>query len=447
MGIFSWMFSKNTETNSQVRKWVVQEIEKVDTESPDVYAIFVKLIHTVIQCGKYSTLEQNDKFSQVSRQYLGDATIFEIACYTYHRLENWLVKNQPEFKAELALPISKWIVEKFSLTFYLDEQLVSQLFKEQLDRYQTMTGAGKGLEELHLELEQRILMTKGDKFNQKDLPKDSASIAFDSQYIKLSLANYEEIYIPAVIADIQDYCSKNAKKQSFQKKNQNQQQIQGERDYLYGMALVAQEDWVRACKAFTKVLSDNPKHYKALVQRGLLYVRLHQSVEAVQDFTIAIEINPSEPTPYLHRAKCYHRNFRQKDKSLADYSKAIDLAPRDAAGYFGRGELYDEIALHDEKQALEKNDHVKYAEVSEEFLAAINDYSQVIALEPEHDGAYRSRALVYARKARANKNVDFIVQSIADFERAMSLNWENGYLYKQQDEMKELLDSVSQSKG
>ncbi|MBP2627770.1 MAG: Tetratricopeptide 2 repeat-containing protein [Firmicutes bacterium] len=439
------MFSKNTETNSQVRKWVAQEIEKVDTANPDVYGIFIKLIHTATQYGKYSIEEQNDKFSQASRQYLGDATIFEIACYTYHRLENWLVRNQPEHKAELALPISKWIVEKFSLTFYLDEQLVSRLFKEQLDRYQTITGAGKGLEELHLELEERILLTKGDKFNQKQLPKDPSNIAFDSQYIKFSLSNYEKNYIPSIITDIQDYCSKNTKKQSIQKQNQNQQQVQGERDYLYGMALVAQEDWVRACTAFTKVISANPKHYDALVQRGLLYVTLHQSVEAVQDFTIAIEVNPNEPTPYLHRAKCYHRNFRQKDKSLADYSAAIRLAPRDVAGYFGRGELYDEIALHDEKQALEKNDHVKYAEVSEELLAAINDYSQVIALEPEHDGAYTNRGLIYARKARVNKNADFIVKAIADFEQAMNLNWENGYLYKQQNEMKELLENVSQS--
>ena len=446
MGIFSWMFAKNTESHSQVRKWVAQEIEKVDTTNPDVYAIFVGLIHTAIQCGKYSIEEQNDKFSQISRQYLGDATIFEIACYTYHRLENWLAKNEPELKLEIAMPISKWIVEKFAITFYMDQQRVSQLFKEQVDRYQALTGAGKNLGEIHLELEQRMLMTKGDKFDQQHLPKDSSSIALDSEYIKLSLATYENNYMPAVIGGIQDYCSKNTKQQLNQKPSQQQNQ-QYEQDYLYGMALVAQEDWVRACKAFTKVISANPKHYEALLQRGLLYVTLHQPMDALQDFTIAIEVNPSEPAPYLHRGKCYHRNFRQKDKSLADYSTAISLAPKDAAGYFGRGELYDEIALVDERQALEKKDLAKYAHVSEEFIAAINDYSQVIALEPENDSAYTNRGLVYARKARASKNIDCIVQAIADFERAMSLNWENGYLYKQQDEMKELLEQVSQTKG
>ena len=441
LGIFSWMFLKNTESNSHVRKWVIQEIEKVDTDNPDVYALFVGLIHTTIQCGKYSIEEQNDKFLQVSKQYLGDATIFEIACYTYHRLENWLAKNHPELKSEITLPISKWIVEKFSLTFYLDQQRVNQLFTEQVERYQTMTGAEKCLGEIHLELEERILMTKGNKFDQKHRPRDLSGIALDSEYIKLSLESYEEIHIRAVIAGIQNYCSKHTKKQLVQQ--QNQQQNQEQQDYLYGMALLAQEDWVRACKAFTKVITANPKHYQALVQRGLLYVTLHQPADALQDFTIAIAVKPSEPAPYIHRGKCYHRNFRQKDKSLADYSAAIGLAPRDAAGYFGRGELYDEIALCDERQALENKDHAKYAHVSADFLGAINDYSQVIALEPDNDGAYTNRGLVYARKARANKNVDFIVKCIADFERAMSLNWENGYLYKQQDEMKELLEQVS----
>jgi len=441
LGIFSWMFSKNTENNSHVRKWVIEEIEKVDTTNPDVYAIFVRLIHTSIQCGKYNTEEQNDKFYQVSRQYLGDATIFEIACYTYHCLENWLAKNQPELKPEITRPIYQWIIEKFSLTFYLDEQRVSQLFKEQVDRYRFIANNGDGLEEIHLELEQRILSTKGDKFDQKYLPKTSSNIVLDSEYIKLSLANYEEIYIPAVISSIQDYCSKNIKKQSSQK--QNQEQSQGQQDYLYGMALLAQEDWVRACKAFTKVLSTNPQHYDALVQRGLLYVTLHQPVDGVQDFTTAIRINPRGPAPYLYRGRCYHRNFRQKEKSLADYSEAIRLAPGDVAGYLGRGELYDQMVLFAEKEALEKHDHANDAHVSDDFLAAISDYSQVIALEPAHDGAYTNRGLLYARKARVSKNVDFIVNAIADFEQAMSLNWENGYLYKQQDEMKELLEQVS----
>lgn len=444
MGIFSWLFSKNTENDSRIRKWIVQEMEKVDNTNPDVYALFLGLIHAAVQCGKHSAEEQDEQQEQVARQYLGDATIFEIACYTYYRLEDWIAKNQPELVSEIAIPISNWIVERFSVTFYVEEQQINQLFEERLERYKTMTACGNGLGESQLELEQRILMTKGDKFNKTYLPPSASSITPDSQHIRVWVAKYEEFYIPVVITAIQDYC----KKATQNKLKQNQPaQNQEQKDFLYGMALVSQQDWVRACKAFTKVLSANPEHYDALVQRGLLYITLYQPADALHDFTTAIKVKPSQSAAYLHRGKCYHRNLRLRDESLADYSVAIDLAPGTAAGYFGRGELYDEIALDEEKQALENNDHTIDDKISEAFLAAIQDYTQVIAIEPDHDSAYTNRGLAYARKARVTKNAEFIEKAIADFERAMSLNWENGYLYKQQDEMKELLEQISQSGG
>ena len=445
VGIFSRIFSKNTESNSNVRKWVTQEIEKVDTTNPDIYTIFVGLIQIATQWGKNNIEMQNEKLLQSSRHYLGDATIFEITCYTYHRLEKWLAKNRPDLTSEITLSISQWIVEKFAITFYLDQQQVSQIVRKRVEQYRTLAVSGNGLEEIHLALEQHIVMTKGDRFDQKQLSIDLLNNDIHSQYITLSLEKYEEIDIPVIIDNIKAYCSKNIKKQLGYKQSQEQnyQGDQQQQDYLYGTALLVQEDWVRACKAFSKVLSANPKHYKALVQRGLLYMKLHQPLDAIQDFTIAIGVNPNQSAPYLHRGKCYHRNFKQGDKSLADYSTAIGLEPRDAAAYFSRGELYDERALYDEGQIADNKDKTQYVHVSDDFLAAINDYSQVIALEPEHDGAYVRRGLLYARKSRMNKDMDFIVKSISDLERAMILNWENGYLYKQQDEMKELLENVS----
>ena len=440
MGIFSWIFSKNTESNSHIRKWIATEIEKVEKDNPDTYALFIGLIHASVQWGKRDSEKQDEGHVKVAKDYLGDSTIFEIACYTYYRLESWLAKNYPELKTEITLPLSKWIIEKFYTTLYVDEQLVSQLFKEQLEGYT----AAKDTEKVLEELKQRILMTKGDKFNKKDLPQDSL---IDSEYVELSFKNYEELHLLSFLTSIKEYCEKNAKVQLSAKENREQKlEKNQDRDYLFGMALLAQKDWVRACKAFTNVLTANPTHYDSLIQRGLLHVILQQPIEAVQDFTTAIKIKPEGPAAYLHRAKCYHRKFRQKEKALSDYSMAIDLAPQDAAGYLGRGELYDEIALHHEKQALENKDEASYAHVSEEFLSAINDYDQTITLEPEDDAAYLNRALLYARKARVNKNVDFIVKSIADFEKAMSLNWENGYLFKQKDEMSELLEQITHVK-
>jgi len=194
-----------------VRKWILQEMKKVDIENPDVYALFLGLIQTAVSWGKSDIKGQDDQNLQVSKQYLGDATIFEIAAYTYYRVEIWLDKEQPELAKQIALPIREWIAEKFHTVLYVDERLFNQLFEEQLLRYRSLTSAGTGLTELHLELEQRILLTKGDRFNKQSLAKDSASAALDSQYIKDSLAKYEEINIPEVIASIRQYCEKHSK--------------------------------------------------------------------------------------------------------------------------------------------------------------------------------------------------------------------------------------------
>jgi len=445
LGIFSWLFTKNTESNSHIRKWTAQELEKLEVNDSDVYPLFVELMHTATQWGKAIKPEQEDQFLEVSKQYLGDATIFEVACYTYYHLEKWISKNQSEFKAEIALPINNWIVELFSTTLLLEQERVGELFKGQLDKYRILAGGEKDLEEIYDEFKNCIIMTKGDKFDKKELPKDLSSIALDSKFIKTSFELYEEQYIPKLIGSIEEYCKKNAKEKLQQEGSRELNQEQ--KDYSFAMALLAHEDYVRACTAFTKVLAANPAHYDSLVQRGLIYFRLDQPEDALRDFSIAIEVHPNYPVAYLHRGRCYHKYYRLKDKSLEDYSEAIRLAPRDVAGYLWRGELYDNIALSEEKQALENNDTAKGAHVSQEFLAAIDDYSQVIALEPEHDVAYVYRGLAYARKARANQDRDFIVKAIADLERAMNLNWEHGYLYKQQDEMKELLESVNSSKG
>jgi len=447
LGIFSWLFSKNTENNSQVRKWVAEEIKMVDILSPDTYAIFVAIIQAAVQWGKYSTREQEDELLEVSKHYLGDATIFEIACYTYYRLEEWLNKNQPAFTVAITIPVSKLIVEKFYTSLYLEQEQVNRVFQEQLAAYKTMAGAGKNIVEIQLALEEQIMMTKDDKFNNKQLSVERSSLVLDSQYIKRSLDEYEEVMGTTVIASVKEYCSQNAKQQVSPSQQQKKGELQGQQDYIFAMALVAQQDWHRACKVLTKVIADNPEHYDALVQRGLCYAALQQAVDAEQDFTRAIAINPEKSDAYLHRGKCNHRGFRQREKALADYCEAIRLAPGSAAGYFGRGELYDDIALCDEKIAQEKNDQTAYAAVSPEFLAAIDDYSKVIALEPEYDAAYVNRALLYTRKARATHNAQFISNAIADFEKAMQLERTNGYLYKQQDDMQELLDQINATAG
>jgi tetratricopeptide (TPR) repeat protein len=163
-------------------------------------------------------------------------------------------------------------------------------------------------------------------------------------------------------------------------------------------------------------------------------------MDAVRDFTKAIEVNPSDYRAYSERARCYHLNLRLGRESLADYNKVLSLVPNNAVGYFGRGSLFDEMAVISGKHALENNDQAIFDQEAEEFQKAIDDYSKAIELDPDFNDVYVSRGLAYARKARASGNTDQILKAIADLEKAMSLNWENGYLYKTVDELKNMLE-------
>lgn len=442
MGLFSRLFSKNMESSSYIRRWLAREMGKVDKDSADPFALFVELIHTASRFAKENVTEQDKQARETAKHYLGDATIFEIACYTYYRMESWLCKNEPELRAQVADPVAFWLVEIFSVAWRKDEAQVRPLLAERLDVYRAVVRSGKGTEELHLELAGRVVNTKGGQFSGNQQVNNDMDLSF----VKTSLELLEDSHISAFMTTTQEFCKNQIKPVTEDKKqlSLDEQADQEKRDYLFALALLEHNDLVKALKAFTKVLGSNPNHYNALLQRGRIYILQRQPLEAVEDFSKAIEVNPNDYRAYLERGKCYHRDWPMWDKAMADYAKAIDLAPDHAASYFERGSLYDEMAMNSEKHAFEQKDRERHSQASEEFRAAIQDYTQAIALNPQYDEAYVGRGLAYARKVRINKEAEMVEKAIADMEKAMSLNWENGYLYKTVGELKELLESGRQ---
>jgi len=441
LGILSRLWIKNTARNSYVRRWLVQEREKDDSSQTDVFALFVELISSASCFGQEALEDRDSRIQEVAKQYLGDTTLFEIACYTYYRMTAWFADNQSEFRTKVADPVATWIVEVFSVAWRKDEELVGRFFAERLDRYRTIAGTGNDVEGIRLELEQRIINTQGDRFGKNDESSGPSRLEADHRFVKHALEQYEASHIPAVIKAAQDFCQNQTQQPLPPQKSLSikEQSDQENRDYLFAMALLEQKDWVKACSAFTKVIGFNPENYNALLQRGQLHVKLNQPIAAIDDFSQAIAVNPRDSRAYLHRGKCYHQVLRQGDESLADYAKVIALEPDNPIGYFQRGSLYEEIALSFEQQASENKDQERHDKASKGFLAAIQEYSQAIALNPDYDDAYVSRGLAFARRAKAEGDAASIPRAVADLEKAMSLNWEHGYLYKTLDELRDLL--------
>ncbi len=95
---------------------------------------------------------------------------------------------------------------------------------------------------------------------------------------------------------------------------------------------------------------DNATYYN---NRGLIYFRNKQTIEAFCDLSIALEINPNLDSAYNNRANC-HAAQGDLDSAIADYDLALDLNPANLRAWINQGIAFRELGMYD--SALENFD-------------------------------------------------------------------------------------------
>lgn len=140
------------------------------------------------------------------------------------------------------------------------------------------------------------------------------------------------------------------------------------------------------------------------------YTALFDNNRALQDFSRAIELDPDDKSYYISRGQTYWA-LKKNDPALRDFNKAIELDPKDALGYATRGAFFKfykpELAIIDLSRALELGqsvfDYLNRAQTYERLGRddlAIQDYSKIIELYPDHIHTYNTRASLYAKIGR-----------------------------------------------
>lgn len=89
---------------------------------------------------------------------------------------------------------------------------------------------------------------------------------------------------------------------------------------------------------------------------------------------------------------------KEYDEAIEAFTSVIALYPNHAKAYYNRGNAYSKKRQHDR---------------------AIEDYDKAIQLYPNHAKAYNSRGIVYAKKGA-------IGRAISDFQKACDMGNENG---------------------
>jgi tetratricopeptide (TPR) repeat protein len=124
--------------------------------------------------------------------------------------------------------------------------------------------------------------------------------------------------------------------------------------------------------------------------------------QAIQEFSIAIKINPKYSRAYFMRGYAYLQlqNFQQ---ALVDWNKAIYLSPKYAAFFYNRGIL--------------KNENLN------DFPGALSDFDQAIFINPKYAKAYNNRGILKEEK------FNDVPGALADYNKAISLNPKNAKAY------------------
>ncbi|HOP43382.1 MAG: tetratricopeptide repeat protein [Flavobacteriales bacterium] len=193
---------------------------------------------------------------------------------------------------------------------------------------------------------------------------------------------------------------------------------QADRSFREGLLSLRNEDHRTAIAHFTNAVADQPKHAKAWYYRGVSRVVIGDHTGAVHDLDRALLLDPSDANALLRRAEVYlkanryadarrdldqllqqhpwgpiaeHGLFTQGQVGIAEgdyeaarnsYDRLLEMAPKDPKAWYDRGIARGHLGDHD---------------------GAIMDLTQAIALDPDLDKAYGSRAVELIHQDRTEE--------------------------------------------
>ena len=211
----------------------------------------------------------------------------------------------------------------------------------------------------------------------------------------------------------------------------------GEDKRLFKQAQLATSkgEYAQALQLYSRILKKDPKHYPALINRGVLWERLPAKDAseraknrnlAERDYLAAMEINPNVAETYNNLGALYIDMRRNMD-AINSFSQAINLNPRYFTALMNRAIANYNLgrsmaALEDFNRAskirsedplLLLNRGLVYYDMGQ-YEAAIVDYTHLIAVDPDNARAYLERARAFIR-------LGYPSNAYADLEEAVTI--------------------------
>jgi hypothetical protein len=146
-------------------------------------------------------------FIDADEHYSGDATLFELGCYMYFRLDLWLYQHKPNRRKEISVIFVDRFIELFTQALSIKD--IPALFEQRISQYGELARTGADGETYHFHLDQIVLRTRDNQPPESyDFKHEGVVIidAFEHMGLKIALAGWEIGMIPALLKSIEKYC-------------------------------------------------------------------------------------------------------------------------------------------------------------------------------------------------------------------------------------------------
>lgn len=149
--------------------------------------------------------------------------------------------------------------------------------------------------------------------------------------------------------------------------------------------------WNNSIRLWSYVIGRHPERAHLVYYfRGLAFLNTDQFDKAIEDFDMAVSLEPYFSDAFLNRGNAFEK-IGKFDKAIENFDKAIALRPSYEA-YFNRGMTFEQMGLPDK---------------------AIGDYDSAIVLNPSRYEAYDAGGRLYGKTGLFGKAIEYFDKYIA----------------------------------
>ncbi len=205
-----------------------------------------------------------------------------------------------------------------------------------------------------------------------------------------------------------------------------------------GETLLIQGEQKTAIEQLTKAIELDPTLLDAYLNRAIIYYEIGDAENAIADLDHVLRHKPDVPAAYYWRGRAY-MHLGKTDLALADINQAIELDPDEPANPLFRAFVHlcreeYETAVEDNTKAIQlgfeeegySNRALVLAEIGNS-QAAIEDWTRVIALNPDDASAYCRRGILLEKTGqfeRALKDLKTGLENKNDLSESLKVKSE-----------------------